>query len=103
MSHLELESNVRLPVVLTKGSVAFVRCHEAVTPAMLFSVDPQGDRQVSVGESGVSGGIGTSGSFGMVARPLGFLKCQVETASLRCQGNTGIPFNEAVKWTLISK
>ena len=56
MSHLELEKQCQASCSVDKGIGGFLmRCHEAVTPAMLFSVDPQGDRRVSVGESGVSG------------------------------------------------
>ena len=45
---------------------------KAVISAIVFRVNTWVDSRVSVGESGVSGGIGTLGSFGMVAQPWEF-------------------------------
>ena len=50
-----------------------LRCHRAVTPAIMFWVDTWGDSRVSAGESGISGVDWDIGTFGMVARPLEFL------------------------------
>ena len=50
-----LKRSVRPPVGLTLGISGFLsRCHRAVTPAIVFVVDPRGDRRVSAGESGIS-------------------------------------------------
>ena len=56
------------------------RSHRAVTPAIVFRVDPVGDRRVSAGESGVSGvdwviTVFWNGAMTLVVP----LECQVET------------------------
>ena len=60
----------------------FLRCHRAVTPAIVFCVNPPGDCRVSAVKSGVSGvhwDIGVFGNGGMA--PGVPLECQVETIS----------------------
>ena len=53
---LELEKQCKASCRVDTGIGSFLlRCHRAVTPAVVFCVDPRGDRRVNAGESGVSG------------------------------------------------
>ena len=89
------KSSYSLPIGLTVGIGGFLlRCHRAVTPAIVFAVAPRGDRRVSAWESGVSG---VHWDFE------GLLKWWDDTSSssrassgdcllLRCDGNARIHF-----------
>ena len=50
---LEAQCQASCPVDIGIGSF-LLRCDSAVTPTIMFCVDPQGDRRVNAGESDVS-------------------------------------------------
>ena len=55
-SPLELEKQCQVSCCVDIAFGSFLlRYHRAVTPAIVFCVDPQSDRGVSAGESGASG------------------------------------------------
>ena len=78
-----LKRSVPPPVRLTLGIGGFLsRCHRAVTPAILFCVNPRSDCQVSAGDFGVSGVHWDIGVFWNGGTSPGFpLECQIETTS----------------------
>ena len=79
---LELEKQCQASCRFDIGINIFLsRSHRAVTPAIVFWVDPRCDRRVSAGASGVSGVDWDIGVFWNGGTTPGVpLKCQVETA-----------------------
>ena len=82
-SPFELEKQCQASFQVDIGMGGFVsRCHRAVTSAIVFLVDPWGDRRVSAGESGVSGVDWVIRVFWNGGTTPGVhLQCQDETAS----------------------
>ena len=80
--HLEQEKECQASCRVHIGIGGFLlRCHSALTFAIVFQIDPQGDRRVSAGESGVSGVNWEIGAFWNGGTTRGVpLKCQVKTA-----------------------
>ena len=82
-SPLELEKQCQISCRVDIGICGFLsRFHRAITPAIVFWVDPPGERRVSAGESIVSGvhwDIRVFWNGGTT--PEVPLECQVETAS----------------------
>ena len=103
---LELEKECQASCRVHIGIGGFLsRCHSALTFAIVFQIDPWGDRRVNAGESGVSGVNWDIGAFGMVARPVEFLssvKLRPLPLQVRRERQDSFP-NEAGKWTFISR
>ena len=80
---LELEKQCQASCRVHIGIGGFLsRCHSALTFAIVFQIDPWGDRRVNAGESGVSGVDTDIGDFWNGDMTPGvLLNFQVETAS----------------------
>ena len=88
---LELEKQCQASCRVHIGIGGFLsRCHSTLTFAIVFQIDPWGDRRVNAGESGVSGVNWDIGAFWNGGTTRGVpLECQVKTAP--SPGATGTP------------